>query len=61
MKIVKAEKEKHRTVTLRIPKAVMEKVDKVAEKNTVSRQLLITAILKQVLEDKKFVLKITEN
>ena len=61
MKVVKADKEKQRCVTLRISETVMEKVDKVAEKNKVSRQLLVTAILKQVLADKHFILKITED
>ena len=60
MKIVKEEREKQRTVTLRVPESVMTQVDKVADKNKVSRQMLITAILKQVVADKNFVLKIAD-
>ena len=60
MKVVKEEKEKQRIVTLRVAESVMEKVDKVADQNKVSRQMLITAILKQVVSDKNFVLKIEE-
>ena len=57
MKIVKPER-KFRTVTLRLPEKVMENVDKVAENNDLSRQELIAAILRQVLDDSKFVLKV---
>ena len=60
MKVIKEKKDPYRTVTLRVPDEIMQKVDQVAEKNEVSRQSLISSILKQVLEDKKFVLKISE-
>jgi predicted DNA binding CopG/RHH family protein len=60
MKVVKENKEKQRTVTLRIPEAIMVQLDKVADKNKVSRQSLISSVLKQVLNDKTFVLKIAE-
>ncbi len=36
----------------------MESVDKIATSNDLSRQELIAAILKQVLNDDKFVLKV---
>lgn len=58
MKVTKKEKKSQRTVTLRIDNEVMEKVDKIAEKNGLSRQKLIEAILKQVTSDKKFVLEV---
>ena len=61
MKVVKEEKEKLRSVTLRIAETIMEKVDKVSEENSVSRQQLIAAILKQVLNDKNFILNISES
>jgi hypothetical protein len=61
MKIIKKDDNKeYRTLTLRIDKKIMADVDKVAEKNSLSRQSLIAAILKQVLADPKFVLKIED-
>ena len=62
MKVVKEKKtgKKFRTVTLRIAEETMKKVDTVSEKNNVSRQKLIEAILEQVMADKSFVVKISE-
>ena len=62
MKVVKEKKtnKKHRTVTLRIAEDTMKRVDAVADKNDVSRQKLIEAILEQVMADKSFVVKISE-
>ncbi len=61
MKIIKKDDNKdYRTVTLRIEEKIMSEVDKVAEKNKLSRQSLIAAVLKQVLSDSKFVLRIDE-
>ena len=60
MKIIKDSSKKFRTVTLRVPEKVMEQVDKIAQKNELSRQELITSILRQVLDDPKFILKIEE-
>lgn len=61
MKIIKKDDNKnYRTVTLRIEDKIMSEVDKVADKNKVSRQALIAAILKQVLTDSKFVLRIED-
>jgi predicted DNA binding CopG/RHH family protein len=57
MKVVKADK-KFRSVTLRLPEEVMLAVDKIADKEKLSRQQLIAAILEQVLTDDKFVLKV---
>jgi|GEM_PF-2338705 len=60
MKVVKPAEKKFRSVTLRLPEKIMERVDRIAEKNKVSRQELIAAILRQVLDDDRFVLKIED-
>lgn len=60
MKVVKEKSNESRTVTLRIAESTMQKVDEVAKENKLSRQKLIEAILEQVLNDKKFVLKIKD-
>lgn len=60
MKVVKPSEKKFRTVTLRLPEKLMESVDKIATTNDLSRQELIAAILKQVLHDDKFVLKVED-
>ena len=57
MKVVKKTK-KERTVTLRIDDEVMKKVDSIAKKHELSRQKLVESILKQVTNDKSFVLKL---
>jgi len=59
MKVVKEDK-KFRSVTLRLPEKVMLGVDKIADKNKLSRQQLIAAILEQVLTDEKFILKVKD-
>lgn len=59
MKVVKEDK-KFRSVTLRLPEKVMLGIDKTADKNKLSRQQLIAAILEQVLTDEKFVLKVKD-
>lgn len=59
MKVVKEDK-KFRSVTLRIPEKVMLGVDRIADKNKLSRQQLVAAILEQVLTDEKFVLKVKD-
>jgi hypothetical protein len=59
MKIIKSTpKIEQRVVTLRIDEDVMAKIDKEAKKSDLSRQALITAILKQVMDDPKFILKV---
>lgn len=61
MKIIKKDDNKdYRSVTLRIENKIMDQVDKVAEQNELSRQALIAAILKQVMNDPKFVLKLED-
>lgn len=59
MKVIQEKSKEYRSVTLRISEDTMEKVDKVAEKNELSRQKLIEAILEQVMTDKNFVLKVS--
>jgi hypothetical protein len=59
MKVIKSPpKTEQRVVTLRIDEGVMAKIDKVAKDSDLSRQALITAILKQVMDDPKFILKV---
>ena len=61
MKVVKEKNyKKQRSVTLRISEETMQKIDTVADKNDLSRQKLIEAILEQVMEDKNFVLHLKE-
>lgn len=61
MKVVKEKSDKkQRSVTLRISEETMQKIDSVAEKNELSRQKLIEAILEQVMEDKTFILRLKD-
>lgn len=61
MKIVKKSPRKEmRTVSLRIEESIMAQVDKIADENSISRQAMVAAILKQVLKDPKFILKIED-
>ncbi len=59
MKINK-ETKRYKALTLRIAEETMNKVDEVADKNGLSRQKLIEAILEQVMADKKFVLNVRD-
>lgn len=59
IKKIKTKKE-YRSVTLRIDETLMKRIDEITEKEEVSRQKLITSILRQVLDDKKFVLELEE-
>ena len=45
-------------ITFRLPKDLLERLTALAEKNDVSRQKLVTAILEKAISDKKFELKI---
>jgi metal-responsive CopG/Arc/MetJ family transcriptional regulator len=47
-----------RTVTLRLPEAVMGEIDRLAEDSGVSRQRLIAEILKKAVGDKAFTVEI---
>lgn len=57
MKVIK-EKKQYKAVTLRISEETMERIDEIAEKNKVSRQKLVEAILEQVMANKSFVVKV---
>ncbi len=57
MKIIKKSNRKEiRSVSLHIEEKIMAKVDKVADENGISRQAIVAAIFKQVLNYPKFVL-----
>jgi predicted transcriptional regulator len=61
MRIIKEKSENPLVpITFRIPKEILDEVTKLAEKNDVSRQKLVIAILEQALNDNKFELKIKE-
>ena len=60
MKVIKENKKNLRSVTLRLDEEIMLEVDEAAKKNELSRQKLIESILKQVLNDKKFILRIKD-
>ena len=61
MKIIK-EKDSNplEAITFRLPKDLLEKLTSLAEKNDVSRQKLVTAILAQAIDDKNLALKIKD-
>lgn len=59
MRIIKEKSENPQVpITFRIPKEILDEITKLAEKNDVSRQKLVVAILEQALNDNKFELKI---
>jgi metal-responsive CopG/Arc/MetJ family transcriptional regulator len=59
VKIVRIKKKMtKRNVTLRITDELMKQIDEVSKEHNISRQKLVEAILKQVLTDKGFVLRI---
>jgi hypothetical protein len=61
MKIIKEkESESLKPITFRFSAELLEKLTKLATKSEVSRQKLVTAILEQAINDKKFVLKIED-
>lgn len=61
MKIIKHKAEDSLTsITFRLPEALLEKLAKLAEKNEISRQKLVAAILEQAIKDKSFKLEITD-
>lgn len=58
MKVIKEEDVPIVPITLRIPQDLLDRVTNLAESNEISRQKLVAAILEQVIEDEKFVLKV---
>lgn len=63
MKVVKIpgdEANEKQSFTLRLRKETLKKLDKIAQKNDLSRQKLLEALLEQVLRDKSFTLEMVE-
>ncbi len=61
MKIVKQKNEDIlQPITFRLPKDLLLKLAILADKNAISRQKLVAAILKKAMEDKSFKLEIIE-
>ncbi|MDZ4661045.1 MAG: hypothetical protein SGJ18_05440 [Pseudomonadota bacterium] len=46
------------TVTVRIPKPIMQKLDRLSKKEKVTRQSLIAAILESALADKNLTIEV---
>lgn len=61
MKIIKKTDEvRLQAITFRLPAGILEKLAILAEKNEISRQKLVAAILKKAIEDKNFKLEIKD-
>jgi predicted DNA binding CopG/RHH family protein len=61
MKIIKEkDSETLKSITFRFPEQLLQKLTKLATQSDVSRQKLVTAILEQAINDKKFALKIKD-
>ena len=61
MKIIKSKnKNELEAITFRLPQALLRKITELAEKNEISKQKLVTAILQTAIEDKSFKLEIKE-
>ena len=50
--------EKTRVVTLRLPESIMKNIDRLVEREGISRQGLISAILQVALKDQKLEIEI---
>lgn len=61
MKIIKHKNdEKLIPITFRLPKDLLGKINELAEKNEISKQKLVTAILNKAIGDKSFKLEIKD-
>lgn len=60
MKIIKAKPAKLKTITIRVPEDLLQRIDSAREKADMLREPFIRAILRQVLDDKAFVLRVGE-
>lgn len=61
MKIIKkTDEDKLQAITFRLPETLLEKLTVLAEKNEISRQKLVAAILDQAIRDKNFKLEIKD-
>ena len=59
MKIIKkSDEDKLQAITFRLPESLLEKLAVLADKNDISRQKLVAAILQKAIEDKSFKLEI---
>lgn len=59
MKIIKkSDEDKLQAITFRLPESLLEKLAVLADKNDISRQKLVAAILQKAIEDKSFRLEI---
>ena len=48
---------KTRVVTLRLPEDLMKEIDRAVERSGISRQSLVTRMLRHAIDDKKLVIK----
>jgi hypothetical protein len=61
MKIIKQKNENPlEAITFRLPKDLLKKLALLAEKNEISRQKLVAAILQKAIDDKTFKLEIKD-
>lgn len=61
MKIIKkTDEDRLQAITFRLPEGLLEKLAALAEKNDISRQKLVAAILDQAIRDKNFKLEIKD-
>lgn len=58
MRIVKTRTDQKETITLRLSSSVIKAVTELAQKNGISRQELIEAILRKSLRDKNLVIEV---
>ncbi len=61
MKIIKQKNDNPlEAITFRLPQELLKKLAVLAEKNEISRQKLVAAILQQAIDDKSFKLEIKD-
>lgn len=59
MKIIKkSDEDKLQAITFRLPESLLEKLALLADKNDISRQKLVAAILLKAIEDKNYKVEI---
>lgn len=61
MKIIKkSDEDKLQATTFRLPESLLEKLAVLADKNDISRQKLVAAILRKAIEDKNYKVEIKD-
>lgn len=61
MKIIKkSDEDKLQAITFRLPESLLEKLAVLADKNDISRQKLVAAILRKAIEDKNYKVEIKD-